>query len=254
MILQRMARTMEAGRLNAIANHPEVRPWTGGEGPMDFTAFAANPAHFCFIGEHCGFLCHPLDLGVYEVHSMAVPEGRGGATLTCVREALRYMFCATDCTELLTRCPDGNSAALGLARVSGFQEIFRRDGVWTTPAGVEGVSFQSMSLARWRQLDPEIASVGRKFHDQLHAAKAAAGSTAPDHPDDEAHDRAVGASALMILSANPVKGVWAYNRWASFAGYQPIRLLSEAPVMVDVVDAIVSAKDGAMEVLSCRLG
>jgi hypothetical protein len=57
----------------------------------------------------------------------------------------------------------------------------------------------------------------------------------------------------MALAQNPRKGVWAYNRWAVFAGYLPIALVSDAPVVIDVVDAVVTANGPDMEVLLCRV-
>lgn len=247
-----LRRTMDASRLNEIANHNEVRPHMGGDGdgPVDFTAFALNHANICFVGEHACFLCHKLDAGLYEVHSMVLPEGRGAYALECVREGLRYMFCATDCIEIVTRCPDGNGAALGLARAAGFQETFRRERIWA--GGETGVSFQSMTLARWRGRDSVIAGIGAWFHEKLAEAKREVGSGLPAHDDDDAHDRAVGASVLMVRAGNPAKAIWAYNRWAVFAGYAPAALLSEAPVLIDIVDAIVSPAGDDMEVVLCR--
>lgn len=253
MILERLRRTFDPARFNEIANHPDVRPWLGGaDGPLDLSPVVGDPANVAFIGEGAGFICHKIGDGRYEVHSMALPEARGAGTIELVREGMRFMFCATDCTELVTKCPDGNAAALGIARASGFQEIFRREHCWPFRGDMVGVSYQSITFDRWRARDPIIAERGDWFHAKLECAKLAKGSTLPVHAEDEAHDRAVGAAVLMVLAGNPRKAVWSYNRWAIFAGYAPIMLLSESPAVLDVADAIVTPNGAEMEVLLCR--
>ncbi len=245
-------RTFDPRPFNEVANHPAVRPWLGGEGQIDVSAVVSNPANACFITDEGGFIAHKLGDGRYEVHSLFLPEGRGGKALKCARESMAYMFLATDCTELVTKCPDGNGAALGLARIGGFQEQFRREKCWAFNGEMVGVSHQSLTLQRWLIRDEECLKRGQWFHDKLEAAKMAAGSERVVHDDDDAHDRHVGASVGMVLAGNPRKAVWAYNRWAVFAGYAPITLLSEAPPVIDVVDAVVAPNGGDMEVLLCR--
>lgn len=247
-------RVLNADRINQIANDPSVRPWMGGEGELDLSAAVGDSANITFLSneDNGAYLCHKTGDGVYEVHSMFLPSGRGGYAVDCMREALRFMFCATDCVELRTRIPDNNEMAKGIGKVAGFQEIFRRDNYWPSPEGLIGCSHQSMSLDVWRGRDTDIRQHGELFHEKLEAAKIEMGSPLPVHDEDEAHDRAVGASMLMALNGNPRKAVWAYNRWAIFAGYAPISLLSDAPVLVDVVDAIVAPKGGEMEIVLCR--
>ena len=251
-MLAKLKRSLNPAPFNAIANHPDVRPWLGGEGPLDLGAIVANPAKVPFLHEQGGFICHKIGDGRYEVHSLFLPEGRGGEAVACMREGMVFMFCATDCVELVTKCPDGNGAALGIARVGGFQEQFRRERCWAFQGDMVGVSHQALSLQRWITRSNECLDRGRWFHEKLEAAKIAKDSNRPIHEDDEAHDRAVGASVLMALAQNPRKAVWAYNRWAVFAGYAPITLLSEAPPVIDVVDAVVAPRGEDMEVMLCR--
>lgn len=248
-------RVLDAVRINEIANDPNVRPWLGGEGDLDLTNVVADPANISFLSnENNGaYVCHKVGDGVYEVHSLFLPSGRGGYAVDCMREGLRYMFCATDCVELRTKIPDNNEMAKGIGRIAGFQEIFRRENCWLASDRKTGCSYQSMTMDAWRSRDPDIRQHGELFHEKLEMAKAGIGSALPIHDEDEAHDRAVGASMLMALNGNPRKAVWAYNRWAIFAGYAPITLLSDAPVLIDVVDAVVSPKGGDMEIVLCRL-
>lgn len=242
-------RTMDATFLNEVSNHPEVRPWLGGDGVLDLGALADNPDNVLLETDGGGWVLHPLLPGVYELHTMFLPEGRGRSYFAAAREALRWMFSATDALEIVTKCPDDNGPARMAASIAGFRERFHRDDAWKP--GV-GVSYQVFSIDDWFVRDKECLAAGRAFHDTLEAAKTAAGSTLPTHPDDEAHDRAVGAAVLMIRGGNMSKAVAFYNRWAIFAGYATIEALS--PSLVDVRDAIVEVRGDAMGVLKCRSG
>lgn len=253
MNLITIRRTLDPSFLNEVANHAEVRPWLGGDGAqVDLTPLVSNPNNFAFVGDHGGFIAHKQGDGVYEVHSLFRPEGRGEHVLEAAREAQRFMFAATDCTELRTKCPDGNAAALGLCRAGGFQSLFRRERFWPHDGQLVGASFHNLTIQRWIARDDEVVALGHWFHEKLTTTKVDSGSERVIHEDDEVHDRYVGASVLMIKSGNPRKAVWSYNRWAAFAGYAPIKLLSDAPVLIDVVDAVISPKGDDMEILLCR--
>lgn len=234
--------------LNRVANNPAVRPWLGGEGEIDLTDLLEDEHNRAFVGATGGFIAHRLMPGIYEVHSIF--EGAGAIQLA--RESLRYMFGATDCVRLVTKVPDGNLRAAGLCRMAGFQEEFRREAVWPSPDGMVGVSYQVLTFERWRASDPELPALGAEFHDWLEAEKLAAGSPLPTHPHDEAHDRAVGASFLMIKNGMAQKGVLTYNLWATFAGYASIELLADYPPVVDVRDAIVTLDGSTMRIVECR--
>lgn len=247
-------RTMDAGLLNRVSNHPDVRPWLGGEGAVDWTHVLHDPRNVALVTDEGGWVFLALGDGRYEVHSQLAPGGRGDEGWRAVRDAVRFMFTATDCMDIVSKLPDGNLGAKGMARAMGFQEVFRREACWRDPSGeMVGVAHVSLAFDRWRARDETLAVEGALFHDLLEAAKVEAGSALPVHPDDEAHDRAVGASLLMLKASNPRKAVRTYNAWASFAGYAPIILMSEHPVVVDVRDAIVSLHGGGeLEVLLCR--
>lgn len=242
-----LRRTMDATFLNEVANHPVVRPWLGGEGPLDLTAAVENPANYALVTEHGGYLFHPLLPGVYEVHTMFLPSGHGSHQRRAAAEAFRYLFAITDCLEIVTKCPDDNAPARLASSALGFRERFRRADAWAP--GV-GVSYRVFSVDDWFVRSGACLLAGRDFHDTLESAKAAAGSPLDAHPQDEAHDRAVGAAALMIMGGQTTKGVAFYNRWAVFSGYQPIEVVAQD--VVDVVDAVVEARDGRMHVLLVR--
>lgn len=239
-------RTFDAARFNVIANHPDVRPWLGGEGEIDLTDVVGNPANFALAIEGGGFLLVARDTGIYEVHSLFLPEARR-YSLGAMRSGMEYMFCRTDAFRLITQVPDGNTAAAALARKGGFRTWYRRE------HGAPGPSeFLVIDIDDWVQATPALEADGEWFHERLLAAKAAAGSERPVHAHEPAHERAVGAAVRMIRGGNPGKGVATYNRWASSAGYAALTIVSFNPFVVDAVDAVVEVRGAEMEVLLCR--
>lgn len=242
-------RTMDPTFANEAANHPEVRPFLGGpEGPLDLTGLVLNPANYVLevMGAGVWILQSTLD-GVYDLHTLFLPEARGREYFVQAREALRWMFTRTDCLEVTTLCPDDNPGARMAASMMGFRERFRREGAWPTGAGV---SYRVFSVDDWFVRDKACLLEGRRFHEALEVAKAQAGSTLPTHPDDDTHDRAVGAAALMVMEGQTSKGIGFYNRFAVQAGYAGIMALDLHTI--DVRDAIVAIEGGQMRVLLCR--
>lgn len=236
-----MNRTMDAERLNALANHPDVRPWLlGADGPLDLTRLVENPAVVCLEAEHGAFLLVPIQPTVYELHTMWLPEGRGKEFFGHAAEMFRYIFTRTDCLEVVTKVPDGNRAAAVAASRVGFRQRFHR----------AGISFRSLSIESWALSDEACLEEGERFHDVLEAAKLEAGSTLPIHDDDPVHDHVVGAALLMAYAGDLAKGVRFYNGWASFAGYALIEIVG--PNVVDIRDALIEVRGGCVGVLSAR--
>lgn len=236
-------RTLDPVFLNTVANHPEVFPWIGSpDDSVDLTGAVQNPANITLEAEGGGWLLLRLEPGVYELHTLFLPEGRGKSYFIQAREALRYVFVNTDATEILTKCPDSNQAAGMAAGVVGFKEKFRREGVWLDGAGV---SYRALTIEDWRERDVECLNAGRWFHAKLDAL-------IEHHPHDEdvAHNRAVGASVLMARVGAVSKAVAFYNRWARFAGYQEAVQLGLN--MVDFAEAVIEIKGQDMAVLLQR--
>lgn len=79
--------------------------------------------------------------------------------------------------------------------------------------------------------------LGRLFHQRLGVIV-----TEDIHPDDDAHDAAVGkALRLAIDGGQPQLAVDGYNAWAQDAGYVPIRFLGVVGgcVRADIVTAVI---------------
>jgi len=245
-------RTMNAAFLNEVANHDDVRPFLGGGAePLDLGPLLSNPAVVALevMGDG-GWLLQPSLPGVYELHTLFMPHARGKSYFAAAREAMRWMFTNTDCLEIITKCPDDNPGARMAASVMGFRERFRREACWPPEAPAVGVSYRVFSIDDWFTRDKVALLEGRKFHAALEAAKIEAGSALVVHPEDEAHDRAVGAAALMVKAGQLAKAVGFYSRWATFAGYATIEAVGHN--LIDVRDAIVEVSGGEMRVLLVR--
>lgn len=69
----------DAAHLNALVNHPSVRPTCGGDGKsqLDLTPVLANKKNHVFAWDHGAFLFVWTAPQTYEVHAMILPEGRG---------------------------------------------------------------------------------------------------------------------------------------------------------------------------------
>jgi len=242
-------RTMDAGLVNRLANDPSIRPYIGGgDGTLDLSELVGNPANYVIEGEGGAWVLQPILEGVYELHTLFLPEGRGKSYMVGAREALRMMFTETDCWEIVTKCPDDNPGARMAATLIGFRERFRRENAWAPDVGI---SYQVFGVDDWFVRDKECLREGVTFHEVLEAAKPVEGSELPEHPEDQMHDRAAGAAALMIHGGHPDKGVAFYNRWAIFAGYPPIAQV--APYVFDIGEGvIVEFRRGEMAVLRTR--
>lgn len=227
-----MIRTMNAALFNEICNHPEVRPWLGGEGEIDTTPLLDNPGNYGLLGEGGGFILVAGPAASFEVHSQFVPEGRKHS-FEAMRAGMDYMFTRTNALQLTTFLPDNNPAARGLALKGGFREWFKRQNHPLGP-GVQA----KIDVDEWIANNPDLETDGERFHDALEKAKA--GSALPVHPHDPIHERYVGASLRMFSRGQCQKAQALYNRWAANAGYAQIRLISENPPVVDAIDAIVT--------------
>lgn len=241
-------RTMDPTFANEVANHPEIRPYLGGEGKLDLGPIVANPANILLEAPGRGvWLLQRTLPAVYELHTCFLPEARGREYFSIAKAALDYMFTTTEALEIITKCPDDNGGARMAASLMGFRERFRRENAWESGCGV---SYQAFTVDDWYVRSKACFVAGRRFHEDLEAAKVDAGITGTSHPDDAAHDRAVGATCLMIKAGMIDKGVGFYARWASFAGYATIEALGHN--VFDVRDAVIEIVDGQMRVLLMR--
>jgi len=75
----RLQRTDDAGWVNRVVNHPDVRPFVGAPeaGDLDLSALAERPEHWFLLGDHGGFALLWTAPRTYEVHTFIFRSGRG---------------------------------------------------------------------------------------------------------------------------------------------------------------------------------
>lgn len=117
-----LRRTFDPAFLNEVVNHPEVRPWLGGDraSPIDMTALVTDARNVTLVNEGGGFIFVAHSPNVYEVHTQFLPSGRSGVA-EAAREAVGMMFRDFGADVILTDVPEDNGPALGLALKAGFQ-------------------------------------------------------------------------------------------------------------------------------------
>jgi hypothetical protein len=71
--------TRDAQAINAVVNHPGVRPFVGlpEMGELDLTPLVEREEHLFPFGEHGGFMLAWTAPATREVHTFILPEGRG---------------------------------------------------------------------------------------------------------------------------------------------------------------------------------
>lgn len=246
-----VVRTLDAAHLNAVANDPDVRPSLGGLGVIDLTAAVANPGNVAVVTAHGGFVAIWIAPERYEIHSLFLSEGRGREAIQAMRAGLDYLFAATDATEIVTKVPQGNLAALGLARLAGFTRQFTSRIPWGEET--RAVDVMSLSAQTWALRSRTALALGHWFHESMADAIVQRESTLPPHSDaDDVHDRMAGAAVLMCRAGNPRKAERFYGGWARVVGYPPIAVLTEHPVVLDLEGLIVECRASSMEILSCQ--
>jgi hypothetical protein len=116
-------RTFDAERINTLANDPAVRPFVGGDGEsrIDLTEAVANRDNVFLDGEHGAFALSWSAPGVYEVHTLILPEGRGQWAAEFASEMLAYMT-REGATMLWTRVPKLMPHVGFFARRAGMRE------------------------------------------------------------------------------------------------------------------------------------
>ena len=241
-------RTFDATFLNGVANDPQVRPWLAGDGPLDLSDVIRNVNNFALVTETGGFIFTKHETGRYEAHSMFL---KGTSAIRAMRSAVEWMFTRTDCETILSKVPRNNLAAKGLGRVGGFKVLFERDDVLLGPCEYVG-----LEIADWALSSAAMESHGVRLHKFFETGSKAAGVEWGEHAADKAHDRAAGASLVMGERGQPFKGAAFYNRWASFAGYPAITVLSATPIVIDMsagpVVCVVGINETGLEMLLCR--
>lgn len=117
-----LARCTDPARINAVVNHPAVRPGVGlvDMGDLDMSPVIGEP-HWWLMGEHGGFALMWSAPGVREVHTFILPEGRGRWAAKARSEGIAYA--REHGTRMLwTKVPDGARHVEAFARAGGMKD------------------------------------------------------------------------------------------------------------------------------------
>ena len=195
--------------LESVANDEAVHKWVAQDDkPISLAGLWDSSAFIEF--DTGGFIFQALSAGLYEVHTLFLPKSHG--VYDKARAAAHFMFCATDCAEIVTKVPAFNVAARRLTEKMGFVLDFSRKAAF---AGND-VDYYRLPLKGWMFQEANLAEFGRQFHARLDAA-----GKHTNHADDPAHDSAVGYALCAAQFGQLEKAQRFYNEWALFAGYEP---------------------------------
>lgn len=245
-------RATDAAFINYVANEPSVHPHllAGGQA-IDYTPVVNDANNVVLVGSHGGMVFHKCMPGIFEVHTQALPEGRGRWTLEMAHSCLMWMFTRTDAIEIFTRVPHGNEPARTLTlNVGGVLEQHV-----SIPIHGDDVTFgvYRLRIEDWIKTSPYLEAMGAAFHARLHAEYDRLGMKVAKHDPDPWHDRNAGMAYLMITGGQIAKGVGYYNRHAVMAMAPPISLISMDPVVVNIQDAYLKVRpDGGFDVMEAR--
>lgn len=251
-----LVRSFDAADINPILNDPEILPsiTVPGIDHLDAAPLLADPRNVLLMAEGGGVLFCQLEPGVYEVHTNFQKAFRGRHAVRASLEAYRWMFTHTDCMVLHTRVPAFNKAAARFCKIVGATKEFERKAAWPTNDGLVDLLFWSLRYDDWVRQTPALKSSGQEFHRKLDEERLSRGVDPAllAHPDEDCHDIHVGACVEMIYAGQPDKGIVLYNRWARFSGYGQIALISHAPVLIDIGDALVQVGDHSFKMIKAK--
>lgn len=143
--------------LQSIIDDPRVSPWIAPDGIS-----AENLRLSAIFGEgvglefdHGGFFFHRLGDGVYEVHTLFLPGSRNA--LGACQAAAHYLFCATDCTRIVTKVPADNVPAWKLTEKMQFHATNVRERAFIRGGIAHDVKHYALDFDDWigRQSSPQ---------------------------------------------------------------------------------------------------
>ncbi len=234
----RLATMEDKDQVEAICNHPQIRVWTACDGAptCDAAKYLAAPS-FSVLDDRGCFLALNLDPGRYVIHTNLLPSCRGAQAVTACREALGVAFLQTDAVELLTMVPANMPHVKMLARRMGFRHQFDRRAFWPVGGMKFDIGFYRLGIDDWIRSGVHQFE-GIAFHQRLHGELGGS-----PHPTDPVHDCYVGTTAQLIHAGNVEKAVETYNRWARFALYQTIQVLSDHPLRIDIRECVIRIEE-----------
>lgn len=141
--------------LQSCIDHPAVRPWICQDSdPADLPLAAVFEQGVGLEFETGGFFFHNLGDGTYEVHTLFLPGTKNA--MECCQAAAHFMFCATDCTRIVTKVPEDNIPAWKLTEKMGFAKEYVREKAYTRGGKLHDVRCYALGMEQWgRDKSPE---------------------------------------------------------------------------------------------------
>lgn len=229
-----ITREFQANRINAVLNHPEVRPWVADKdkGVVDISKQVSNQNNILLMGDHGGCFFSKLMEGFYEVHTQVLPEGRGQWAKDFLIAVRHYIFTRTDACEVLTRVPTEHKGARAAAQSVGMKYEFTREDGCVFGGKVMPVEVYSERVQDWVPNAPYLVDKGEWLHEQMAKEAKRLNIAIPPHENDENHNRYVGACLEMMYGGQYHKAIAFYNRWAMISRHDVISLVSTSPVII----------------------
>lgn len=240
-----MIRTLDASKFNLIANHPDVRPHLGGSEVINQEQIS-NINNYCLMtdDETGAYYLQNFGEGRYVVHTVALKSARGKPMAELMKEGFKYMFTSTDCIEIQTFVADGERQAERWTEYAKFRKTFHRDNAIEINGIIVGMQYYTMTFDEWISNSDICKEKGEEFHKFLEEEIGH-----PNHPDDEIHDKYVGATILCCENGNAPKGILQYNKWAVPTGYQASFIASITPLVVNIGNALLQQTNGSIKLL-----
>lgn len=252
-----LRRDITADAINIVLNDPEVRPDLldfdqNPDVPLDLTAAVANTNNVLLVGEFGGIFSIKTQVGIYEPHTAVLRSARGPWVEALGWDYLHWMFCRTDCVELITRCPREHRGGIRFMIEHGFSLDFSVPDGCTWRGKVQPCDIYSLRIQEWARLAPNLEWIGHDFHERLNAKVAAMGIADQPHADDPIHNRWVGLAYEMALHGQALKGVALYNRAAIAMRRRTAQVTALDPVIIrfndDEVSTLIIHPNGDFEV------
>lgn len=248
----RVWRETEASGVNAILNHPEVRPWVAdmGDGPIDISASVENLDNILLMGEHGAIFFFCILPGTYECHTQILPSGRGAWAAKFAISVLDWMFSRSNAWEVTTRVPAGHIGALALAKSVGFRHEF----VSMEPCQFRGqtvtASILRVSIHDWLARSALYFDLGDKLHQQMAVEALRLGVSTPPHHEDIYHNAVAGCAIELARNGLMTKAIILYNRWSVLARHRLISVVSSDPPVIQMDIGKMRIKETGIEIVA----
>lgn len=210
--------------LNRLLSDPSIEPWVRGYaiGKLDASRLLEDPSIIVLGGKFAACVLRQVMPGLYDLHVQCVPEGRGKWMLDFSRAAFHWLFCRTDCMEIMGRLPTGNLPVKAYARSLGFRHRFTSQKGWVKDLDPLPCDIVSICLHDWVAAAPGLVERGHWVAEHLQVSWV------------QEEERFIGLAMEMLLSGQTqvMKAVVWHNRWADMAGFPIMQILTLDPLAV----------------------